>query len=501
MKQSRRQGGTHWLRNTIIVLLICGMAGTILAAIQFNLHPDRTSASASLQFSFDNAAMGNGPNYYPFNVDGLSSDEVLEEALTSTGLEGKYTPDQLRDNLVVVGQYPENLVEQVMSYDSLMDFKANRELTVTEFHPTLFSVSLYNDFDKAISQADLEGLLAAILSSYRTYFGKTCALHLDWKDDAIYNFEDYDYLQQLEIMEEVMQQQSRYALDVDDLLPHFSKDGQGFNDVSVRMNSLIDNDVVNLNATITINALTHDIARLITQYQFEIRDLSNHLEKKTEQLDRLNKLIDSYEKNEVIYLSTSDTLTKIDGNSSETYDQLVKARKSVSDDITEIESKIKTYQIKLADLMNKSDSTSQSTAAVKSVTAGEEQGDQQTDAETMAVEEITELTKEEIEAAAAEAEAAGKRQIEALERNISTLSNKRANVTQSFQTLLNAYDEQQVNERMVSTFNHRYNTPKYLSGAFIKQIIKTAGPLCVVGFILCLIVLIINRKREMKGRE
>ena len=164
---------------------------------------------------------------------------------------------------------------------------------------------------------------------------------------TIYNFEDYDYLQQLEIMEEVMQQQSRYALEVDDLLPHFSKDGQGFNDISVRMNSLIDNDVVNLNATITINALTHDIARLITQYQFEIRDLSNNLEKKTEQLERLNKLIDSYEKNEVIYLSTSDTLTKIDGNSSETYDQLVKARKSVSDDITEIESKIKTYQIRV----------------------------------------------------------------------------------------------------------------------------------------------------------
>ena len=151
--------------------------------------------------------------------------------------------------------------------------------------------------------------------------------------------------------------------------------------------------------------------------------------------------------------------------------------------------------------MNKSDSTRQSTAAVKTDTADGEQGDQQTDAETMAVEEITELSKEEIEAAAAEAEAAGKRQIEALERNISTLSNKRANVTQSFQTLLNAYDEQQVNERMVSTFNHHYSTPKYLSGAFIKQIIKTAGPLCVVGFILCLIVLIINRKREMNGRE
>ena len=85
MKRTKQNGKTHWLRNTIIVLLVCGVAGMVLAAVQFSLHPDRTSASASLQFSYDSAADGNGPNGNPFTVAALSSDEVLEAALEASG--------------------------------------------------------------------------------------------------------------------------------------------------------------------------------------------------------------------------------------------------------------------------------------------------------------------------------------------------------------------------------------------------------------------------------
>ena len=49
---------THWLRNTLIVLIACGLAGTILAAVQFSSDGGRTNASASIRFSFDGAAEG-----------------------------------------------------------------------------------------------------------------------------------------------------------------------------------------------------------------------------------------------------------------------------------------------------------------------------------------------------------------------------------------------------------------------------------------------------------
>lgn len=491
MKRAKQNGQTHWLKNTIIVLLVCGIAGTILAGVLFTANPDRTSASAALQFSFDGAAEGKGPNGNPFTVDALSSDEVLEAALKAAGMSDRYTADQLRQNLVVTGSYPEDLVEQVMSYESLMSFTANRELTVTEYHPTLFDVRLYNDFDTGISKKDLEGLLANILTAFRAYFSDNYALGLNWEDDTIYDLDNYDYPQQLEVMQEVMTQQARYAREMYEVQPTFRVNGEGFNDIYVRMNNLIDSDIARLNASITINALTRNIVRLMTQYQFEIRDLTNQLDKKNVQLERLNTLIDSYDKNEIIYLSTSDSLTKIDGNSSETYDSLVKARKSVSDDITDINSKIATYQLKLADLMKQND---QKSSTAKQTSTEQAQDGEQT--ETMAVEEIQELTDAEIAAAAEAAEEAAKRQIAALDKGIAALVEKRAAVTDSFQSLLKAFAEQQINEQMVSTFNYRYDTPKLLSGAFIKRVIKTAGPICAVGFIICMILLIRSRRKE-----
>ena len=72
---------THWFRNTLIVLIICGLVGTVLAAVLFFGESNQTYATAAIQFSFDGAAEGKAPNGYPFDVSGITSDEVLEIAL------------------------------------------------------------------------------------------------------------------------------------------------------------------------------------------------------------------------------------------------------------------------------------------------------------------------------------------------------------------------------------------------------------------------------------
>ena len=489
---------SHWLRNTIIVLLICTVAGTALAAAQFTREPERTSANATLQFSFEGAARGVGPNGDRFNVDGLKSDEVLNAALEASGLTGTYTAEQLRENLMVTGVYPNDFVDQVMSYESLLSFTANRELTVNEFHPSVYNVVLYSDFDTTISRQTLEGLLSNILESYRSYFARTTARGMDWQDKKIYQLDQYDYPQQLEVIQEVMTQQARYAQEMYEKEPTFQRGGKGFNDIYVRFNSLVESDIVRMNARITINALTRNTARLLTQYQFEIRGLNNELEKKTEQLQRLDELIESYDKNEIIYLSTAESLTKIDGNSSVTYDVLVRSRKSVSDEITEINSRITSYQLKLADLMNSSEKRGgMSDAAID--TQGktpDEEMDETDETEMMEVDEIQALTEEEIEAAAKEAEEAVMQQVATLEKEIATLVEKREAITSDFASLLEEYMLQQVNEQTVRTFDYQYSAPEFLSAAFAKKVIKTAGPICALGFMLCMVLLIISRKKE-----
>lgn len=481
-------GKSHWLRNTIIVLLVCGIAGTILAAIQFTAHPDRTCAKASLQLSFAGAADGIAPNGYQFDMGAMDSDEVLESALEDSGLQGRYTADQLRENLVVTSSYPDDLVEQVTGYDSLMDFTGNRELLVSSYHPTTFSVALYNDFDKEIAPAQLQELLANVLSSFRARFSRIASVYLDWQDGELYNLEQYDYPQQLEVIQEIIEQQARYAQEMYEKAPTFLKDGKGFNDIYVRFNSLVESDIVRLNANITINALTRDMARLLMQYQFEVRDLSNQLTNQQEQLKRLDALIASYEKNEIIYLNTTNSLTKIDGNSSVTYDALVTARKELSDEITQTNSRIATYQLKLADLMKDSAQKDDAPAAAADDAAAVP--------ETLDVEEIQALTEEEIAAAAEAAEEAAKRQTAALEVRIANLVAMRDAVTADFAAMLQDYTDRNINEHTMRVYKQSYFAPSLLSGAFIKKAIKIAGPICALGFMACMVLLILKRRKE-----
>ncbi len=481
---------THWFRNTLITLVICGILGMILAAVLFFLvDPGKTTASALIQFSFDGAADGAGPNGIKITADGLTSDEVIQEALQAEGLEGQYAVEDIRSSITVTGVYPENITKQMTTYESLMDFTANRELSISEYHPTLYRVSLSNQFDKKISQANLEGLLKNILEGFRNYFTN----HYSYTFSPMENMEEYlssyDYVQQLDIIEDWINEEELYAQEMYEKEPLFLLNGKGFNDIYVQLENLINSDISRLSSTITMNALTRDTERLVTQYQFEIREQNIKLEKQETRLEHVDELLASYEKNEIIYLSTADSLTKIDGNSSETYDALVQERKNVSDGITQIKSRIETYQLKLSDLLKNT--------ARQTVQPVPENTMQTGETEDEAEQALPKMTDEELARTAAAAEEASAYQVAALERDIRTLLGKLDAVNKTFTEMLRAYNEQELNEATISIFSYRYDIPKVLSGAFIKQVIKCAGPLCAVGFMVCMVLLIRSRKKEL----
>ena len=489
MTQGRK---INWLKTTILVLLACGVAGLGLTLALFFGNAAPTYASATLVFSFDGAADGIAPNGVAFDVRDITLDEVISEGLKAASLEGKYTPEQIRSDLVVSGVYPDDMAEQVMHYESLLNFTANRELTIGDYHPTTFNIQLYNGFDKSLSKEQLSSLLRSILDAYRARFAKVYAFGLD-TNNARFALDDYDYPQQLQIIEEQLDTMSAYALELYDHDPAFRLNGAGFNDISVRLNTLIDSNISRLNAELTINALTKDPARLLTQYQFEIRSLNNQLDKQTQELAKLDKLIDSYEKNEIIYLSTTDALTKIDGNSSETYDTLIARRKSVADGITEINYQIATYKLLLSDLVTEETSEPEQTAS------------QQSDGETVTGEEgaasaetVAAMTEEELAAAAAEAEQLTNARREQLEARINALLSESDAVLSDFKAMIEAYNSEKINDTTVTVTEYKAFSPSLLSGSFIKTAIKTAGPIVVLGFMVCAVLIIISRKKEEK---
>lgn len=501
MKKQMNGQKTHWLRNTLCVLIACGILGTILSAVLFLTNPEKTYAAANVQFSFDGAAQGTAPNGYSFGISAVSSDEVVEKALEDAGMAERYTAEAVSGQIETSGVYPEDIVRQMMNYESLLDFSANRELTVSDYHPTLYTVKLYNGFDEKISKGDLEKLLHAIMDSYKAYFSKVYTAGQNSVSIA-YNLEDYDYPQQLTILTTTMEDAIAYADEMYEKEPALRLNGQGFNDISVRLHSLIDTDISKLSADITMNALTKNTSRLITQYDYEIRSLTNQLNKKNDQLTHLDALIASYDKNEIIYLSTADSLTKIDGNSSETYDALVASRREVADEITTINNEISNYRLLLADLIgeDKAEEAEKAAAPASISTSTEADGTEGAVSEGTTEEIVVpERTQEELEELAKAAEEAARKQIAALETNISTLAAKREAVMKDFADLIQQYNDKYVNDATVSVFGYQYKAPSLLSGAFIKQTIKIAGAFCLVGFIVCMILLIHSRRKEEKA--
>ena len=461
---------THWFRNTLIVLIICGLIGIALAAVLFFGESNQTYATAAIQFSFDGAAEGKAPNGYPFDVSGVTSDEVLEIALKASGLEETYTAEQLRGNMNVTGVYPERIAEEMTKYVSLLDTNADMQAALSDYHATRYTVTLYNNFDPNIGSGKLTELLRNILTVYRSYFAKTYSASME-KTDPITDLQEYDYAQQLEAIRETVSQDSRYAQEIQELAPDFMLNGKSFGDIAVRYQNL-GKDIDRLEATITLNAVSKDRTRLQKRYEMEIRTQGFRLESLTEELKQIEEQVNSFEKDGIIYVSANGALSRVGSGSSDTYDKLVEKRKSVSDEIAEINATIALYQARLDDMTG--------TAA-----KGSENAD-----ETEAVTAIEELTPEEKAALRAD-----------VDKKIQSLRVKKDTVRANFATMLDAYAAQEINEKTVSVSGLKYKTPSIFTGAFVIRTLKTAGPICVVGFMVCMVLLIISRRKEEKGRK
>ena len=393
----KRMSKTHWLKITLITLAACAVIGLILSVILFNQNPGRTYASATIQFSFNGAGEGKAPNGYPFNINGIYSEEVLTSALEASGLQDQYTTDDISNNLTVIGVYPEDIVTQMTAYNSLLDANADQQAAMADYHATLYNVTLYNDFDTTVSQDTLKTLLANILNSYRDYFIKTSAFSLQ-KTDPITDLEEYDYTQQLLAISEAAEQQSRFAQEMADQAPDFRKDRKGFDDIVISYDNLR-SDIDRLDANITLNTLSKDRERLQKQYEMELRTLNRNLEGAQEELKRIEELVTSYEKDGIIYVSTSGALRQVSSNASETYDKLVEKRKNLTDEITVINADISKYQALLDDVTRNSDTASEGTVKTEHA---ETRTAKASDATTVATDTATEATTESTVAEAAE---------------------------------------------------------------------------------------------------
>lgn len=456
----------HWLKITLITLVFCAVAGLILSVVLFYTNPERTSAYSSIQFSFIGAAEGMAPNGYRFDLSGFTSEQVLTAALEDAELSDKYTTDQIRENLLVSGVYPENIVQQMTGYESLLTGDAGK-ISVADYHATLYSVTLYNDFDKKISQNDLEKLLESIMTEFRMQFEKTYS-YLLAEDSLLENLESYDYPQQLELLQSSISRYEAFATQMAEEHPEFLLNGEGFGDIAMRYETLRTSDLERVSGIVTMNALSQDKERIISQYENRIKVLQIQLKELEQEAKDTESLISQYSKDDIIYVSTAEALQRVSGNSTQTYDDLIIARREIEENISDLNKELAQTQLKLADIRGEETAAEDETASD-------------------IVQQVSAVSEDEYEA-----------QKTVVEKNISVALKKLNAITESFSVTMKAYSKQEMNDNTVAITKVKYDTPKLLSGAFVKQAIKTAGPVCVLGLMICVAIMINSQRRAKK---
>ncbi len=474
---------THWFRNTLITLVACGLVGLVVALILFNANPGRTGATSTIEFSFEGAAEGLAPNGIRYDLNGFTSDTVLNAALASAGMADRYTPAQLKDNILVTGVYPEDIVQQMTGYESVLTGDAGKVATA-DYHATLYNVTLYNDFDKKISKDDLEKLLTAIMTEFRTYFEKTYALFLT-KDTLLEGMADYDYSLQVELMKNSVSRYESYANQMAAEHSEFMINGEGFADIAVRYQNLRTLDIKRLTGLMTMNAVSRDTERLMSQYDNQIKILDIDIKELQKEAENIQKLIQTYEKqkDDLIFVSTAEKLQQVGTRSTSTYDTLVNARHAIQLNITELEKEKSDLEERLTDLKTGENAATTTATPTVSETA---------DAEGEAEAEANQTTAEPAEELNTEAQKA------VVEKRIESASKKLDAIMDDFSSFLAAYSAREMNDATIALTEVEYDTPKILSGTFIKLVIKTAGPFCALGFMACMVLLIRARRREEK---
>ncbi len=445
---------THLLRNTIIALIICGIAGIIIAVILFN-HNSVSVVSAKMEFAFEGAEKGELPNGHEYNLNAMITDEMVESILTDLKLGDQYTARQIIGSLTVAGVYPNNLKERM-----------NSDYT---YYPTSYMFSLSSKGLEGISGEQMTALLKGIVQNTQEQIKEQGAYGANIGDSLIddLSFSGSDYLQQLTILQREIAIYSN-GLDGLELSAKGTKEA---NRILAKLNDLTSNDIEELKNNIIMNGLTKDPEMLLDQYQLEAVLLKNQQKEKQKQLDQLDELIKSYQRSEEIHYAGETTQdTGKEKSNNDIYSDLLIARTETADEIVDIKSRIEEKQMKIYIISGNDHDTNINTdpsdAAIKTAT------DTKKPSENWAQ----------------------------LEEKIQILKQKTEETIAEINTLIKEHDEAELNDETISVSEVKYSKPTLLSTAFVKKAIMTAGPICALALIVCLIIVTVKRSKEMKAQ-
>ena len=436
------------------LIVIAGIIGVIIALVKY-FGPDKIkrNSSVTIQFTYDGAAKNQTPTGEKFSIDGIKSDQVLNDAIASVGLASKYTADALRSSIVVKGQYPADVIDKIKDFNSLYNFGESRDVSINNYYPTTYSIVLYDDFDPSVSSSDMEKLIKAIGETYRNYFINNYIYSYNpEKIQEMLVLDNYDFAYRIRIIKLHLQEIKNYASEMYEKDKAFRSGSQSFNDIVIKCRNLENDAIGNIEAAVMTDVLSVSAARLRNQYEYEIKILENEKAHKNANLEELDGLINSYELDGIMYLGSGDAMVKVERNSKETYEKLVDMKKELTERIVEIDSEIEKYKSFITDM----DAASLSTEAKKTLVSGQ----------------------------------------------IQNAYDKTVEIEKLFSDMIADYNATLVAEESVNVKENRFVSGKIFSAGFILMAVKCAAPLCIIVMIICSFhAFLVERKKYAKRNQ
>lgn len=335
-----------------ILIGVC-LLGVVYSIIDFKVINKTMSYSYEvIQFDYDGASDGVDPNGNPFNPISFLDDSIIEGALADSGL--NYEVSKVKQYIVIENIVPENIVDEITSYVSVVgDNSSVRDITTSDYHSVRYRFVLYRDLDKKISISNLNLLLTKIVDKYCDKFYSTYKKSFETESyTKLYRMENYDYIYQVEVFKSrinILRDISRSIYKKHD---DFKSDSKTFNDIALRCDQLISNDVSRINNLITLNALSKDVDRLKEYYNYKIEILTYSRTKYTTDLTNITAQLDAYNKDSTVYVGSGENIVKVESNSNETYNELLSRQIEISNNIASINTEITENQRILDDLNN-----------------------------------------------------------------------------------------------------------------------------------------------------
>ncbi len=420
-----------------IILCIALIAGAAASFITFFTgNQSLTTVSTSVELIFDGASDGKDPNGTSYRFDRIVSAERLGYALEKAAVSTDCDISDIIPCITVSESYLSENFPKSTEFSTLLDNDAYVTIINYGFIATKYGFSINNSFDRSLGADELKSILSELIAKIRDDFCRDYSHKFNGEIlDDYFDFSTYDYTQKVDILTDSVNQIEAVATYMNELVPEFSVNNVSFGEIVEQSNSLKSIFVNQLGINVNVNSICVSKSELISNYEYYIKSIDLSIEKYTKELAYISSVLASYERDDTLYISSGNSLTKIESNSGETYEALVSKKIELNFEIAEYNTRKNNYLQKIENLKNKSE---------ENITAKD------------------------------------------IDEDIEDIKERLSKLYEGLNSMLSAYNEQYVTNNSIVQSEFSVSRGLVFSVGFIVNAIKCTGPFMVIAIVIVL---------------